>query len=340
MSTYKYKEPNALADRPVMWLKVIKKPVWEDGRNVENIPDDLIIGSITWLYYSSDDPLRRPGGISALHIENNRFGVNFEPKCFVEISDPRIIVTTDSSVRYFKPQYRFKTKEEFIAQGLWNSNGALLLGGYPKGWNNQGEMNHYLGQIIPANYQSDAERGGTIRIHRDVSNGRTWKFDCTDYTSLPLPIKKYESFDVNDWGGVVQQDFTSKSYVDKPKRYRFLTEQEFKDQGRWGKLAPERWSYAMAQKFLGKEIPREYTSSCELKSGFTGEDGWWFDSKDYKEIREAESQGWVQTHIVNPCAEIFLGKSGTPSKDIKIISIPKAKKKKIIVVESTTNITV
>jgi len=37
---------------------------------------------------------------------------------------------------------RFFTEEEFKAKGLWNSKG------YPEGWNNDGEMNKYLGTYI------------------------------------------------------------------------------------------------------------------------------------------------------------------------------------------------
>ena len=55
-------------------------------------------------------------------------------------------------------KYRFKTKEEFMADGLWNSNSLIKEGGYPTRWNDAGEMNHYMGQDVPEEFNHDIER--------------------------------------------------------------------------------------------------------------------------------------------------------------------------------------
>jgi len=44
-------------------------------------------------------------------------------------------------------KYRFKTAEEFKADGLWSVDYNC-----PLNWNDEGNMNHYLGQIIPEEY--------------------------------------------------------------------------------------------------------------------------------------------------------------------------------------------
>lgn len=54
-------------------------------------------------------------------------------------------------------KYRFKTKEEFIADNLWNFNSKIKEGGYPKKWNDLGEMNHYMGQDVPEEFNKYIE---------------------------------------------------------------------------------------------------------------------------------------------------------------------------------------
>lgn len=55
-------------------------------------------------------------------------------------------------------KYRFKTKEEFIADNLWKFRHSIKEGGYPKRWNDYGEMNHYLGQDVPEKFNSYIEK--------------------------------------------------------------------------------------------------------------------------------------------------------------------------------------
>lgn len=83
-----------------------------------------------------------------------------------------------NAVTQLKPKvWRFKTKEEFIGEGLWN------VDGYPQGWNNQGMMNKYLGASIPSKYHSYCES------NKPFSNEDGWYFDITNYTDKPSPFE-------------------------------------------------------------------------------------------------------------------------------------------------------
>lgn len=55
-------------------------------------------------------------------------------------------------------KYRFKTKEEFVANNEWNFNG------YPKGWNDTKLMNEFLGQDIPDVYNEQIETSTFFRF--------------------------------------------------------------------------------------------------------------------------------------------------------------------------------
>ena len=66
-------------------------------------------------------------------------------------------------------KYRFKTREEFERDGQWNDEYDC-----PVGWNESGDMNHYLGQDVPegANESCDLHEG----FDDDV-----WWFEPTNY---------------------------------------------------------------------------------------------------------------------------------------------------------------
>jgi hypothetical protein len=51
-------------------------------------------------------------------------------------------------------KYRFKTREEFIDDGLWNEEDNC-----PHHWNNHEEMNHFMGQDIPDKFNRQIEGG-------------------------------------------------------------------------------------------------------------------------------------------------------------------------------------
>jgi hypothetical protein len=73
-----------------------------------------------------------------------------------------------------KKTYRFKTKEEFIADNLWVKEKNIPEGGYPYGWNDVGDMNCYLGQEIPSQYHKAVKYKQIFYMH-------DWEFKPTDY---------------------------------------------------------------------------------------------------------------------------------------------------------------
>jgi len=77
--------------------------------------------------------------------------------------------------------YRFKTKEEFIKDGLWISDYHLPEKGFPEKWNDEGEMNKYLGQEIPKNYNSTLKMNKPIRMD-------SWSFSVDDYVLIEKPV--------------------------------------------------------------------------------------------------------------------------------------------------------
>jgi len=68
-------------------------------------------------------------------------------------------------------KYRFRTKEEFREIGRWHS------GGYPIGWNDDREMNKYLGQPIPEEFNSRCD--GNYDFHFD-----RWSFRENNYVLI------------------------------------------------------------------------------------------------------------------------------------------------------------
>lgn len=64
-------------------------------------------------------------------------------------------------------KYRFKTKEEFVRDGLWRENCPYL-------WNSSGKMNKYLGQDIPEEFNDKCDKG----VGFDYED---WSFSSNDY---------------------------------------------------------------------------------------------------------------------------------------------------------------
>lgn len=64
-------------------------------------------------------------------------------------------------------KYRFKTKEEFIQDGLWRENHPCL-------WNSRGKMNKYLGQDIPEEFNDECSKG--VEFHYE-----DWTFYPNNY---------------------------------------------------------------------------------------------------------------------------------------------------------------
>lgn len=56
-------------------------------------------------------------------------------------------------------KYRFKTKEEFIRDGRWYYDSKT-----PYGWNGDGEMNHFMGQDVPSEFNRKCDESSYIRV--------------------------------------------------------------------------------------------------------------------------------------------------------------------------------
>lgn len=57
------------------------------------------------------------------------------------------------------PNFRFKTRDELINEGLWNASYNI-----PNGWGNNEEVNIYLGRGIPSKYDADCIEGKGIDL--------------------------------------------------------------------------------------------------------------------------------------------------------------------------------
>jgi MoxR-like ATPase len=78
-------------------------------------------------------------------------------------------------------KYRFKSKEEFINEGLWIEDSyAGKLGGYPEAWCSDGGMNDYLENEVPTKFIEKIERGVDFQMDG-------WHFQIQDVTELLEP---------------------------------------------------------------------------------------------------------------------------------------------------------
>jgi len=71
-------------------------------------------------------------------------------------------------------QYRFKTKEEFKADGLWDRN-------CPTHWNSDGDMDQYIGQNIDTKFNVKIEEGKEFKID-------DWTFRANQCTEVAADI--------------------------------------------------------------------------------------------------------------------------------------------------------
>ena len=72
-------------------------------------------------------------------------------------------------------KYRFKTEEEFKADGLWESSGN------PVKWNDRGKMNYQLGQPIDDKHVKAMEKGGTFKCDKDwVYRENNWVLNTVE----------------------------------------------------------------------------------------------------------------------------------------------------------------
>jgi hypothetical protein len=86
-------------------------------------------------------------------------------------------------------KYRFKTKEEFITDDLWDFDSHIIESGYPKGWNNVGQMNIYLGKEIDLDISEYMKNQSNFQYqHLDdpsySTNNPGWLFKPSDVTEI------------------------------------------------------------------------------------------------------------------------------------------------------------
>ena len=142
----------------VVYCKLLRTPT-----TGVNYPYDMEEGSITWL--SHEQYTRLKNGANVV-LEGNRFGIPtasymLEPAVFPPSWDYSRVI--DYIYRYeasklkikrgeiedmSKPMFRFKTRDEFIAEELWHHKLDT-----PKGWGN-GSRNNYLGEVIHPSYNA------------------------------------------------------------------------------------------------------------------------------------------------------------------------------------------
>src|SRR5699024_8450868 len=66
-------------------------------------------------------------------------------------------------------KYRFKTKDEFIRDDLWYDEYNV-----PLGWNEDGDMNNFLGKDVPESLNKECDEGSVLKIDG-------WDFRSEDY---------------------------------------------------------------------------------------------------------------------------------------------------------------
>ena len=105
-------------------------------------------------------------------------------------------------------KYRIKTQEEFEANGSWE---ITSFGGYPKGWNNCGTMNKYLGIDVDDAQINSIEKGYTVKIDG-------WSFQKSNFTLNEVIIPEEPIEDI------LKQIKENNSLINKPKTMKAVKE--------------------------------------------------------------------------------------------------------------------
>ena len=160
-------------DKQIVQLKVVK-PL----RNSTGIVDHLAHiqpGSTTWVdrftYFTGKENIRKDPGY--VFIEENRYGINFLAECF-ELVESEI------------SGFRFKTKGEFIDSNLWDYDSDS-----PERWNDQGQMDKYVGANIPAKYIHDCQNQQGFNMH-------SWAFGKDSYVKVSELVTDIYSKDTEE----------------------------------------------------------------------------------------------------------------------------------------------
>lgn len=140
---------------------------------------------------------------------------------------------------------RLFTEDEFRSKGLWNSNG------YPEGWNNDGEMNKYLGTYIQLS-KSKFDGSSSFRYE-------DWHFSPNNYEVIHDGVEPKP--------GMIT--------------VRFFTETEFKAKDLWSTPdnCPKGWVQYM-NKYLGQTV--DINNSNTKIDGELCYNGWTFTADDYE----------------------------------------------------------
>lgn len=173
-----------------------------------------------------------------------------EPEAISKPSTPSIPPPKEGYVTL-----RFLTEEEFKAKGLWNSKG------YPEGWNNDGEMNKYLGTYILIR-KSDFRADHSFRYE-------DWHFASNNYEVIHDSVETKPE---------PKPETTSKSGM---ITVRFFTETEFKAKDLWSTPGncPKGWVQYM-NKYLGQTV--DINKSNTKIDGELCYNGWTFTADDYE----------------------------------------------------------
>ena len=146
----------------------------------QNIPSDAIWvevivgcaflkkGAITWadsVYSSHIGQLNH-----SVHVEGNRYCVNFCGKRFKIIDKPKYPYPI-----YANFGYRFKTMDEFIRDGLFHVTNSV-----PHGFTQSGSMNKYIGQEIPTHLHKHC-------IKKEAFSHDGWGFSANSYVAISRP---------------------------------------------------------------------------------------------------------------------------------------------------------
>lgn len=168
---------------------------------------------------------------------------------------------------------RLFTEEEFKAKGLWNSKG------YPEGWNNDGEMNKYLGTYIQLS-KSKFDGSSSFRYE-------DWHFGANNYEVIHEGVETKPE---------PKPETTSKSGM---ITIRFFTETEFKAKDKWDTYGscPKGWIKSM-NGYLGQTVDIK-KSDIQIDKGFHYH-GWLFGFDDYEILtpgHESKSSPKVETKV-------------------------------------------
>ncbi len=238
---YKHQEPSSSLQ--VQYLKCTKTPHW-DKRPKQKLKDtEMKKGSLTWMDMRFISSFEEGNSI---HIEDNRYGMNFDPTCFRLVDKNGKTMGSPIAKTYIKPgRYRFKTREELIYNGSWD-----FVNKHPKGWNEK--LNVYIGtEISKVDEDIITNKGGISEAFPGIPN--------TDYiisNTKPEPKVNYEEI--------------TKQFEEMPK-FRIKNNSELDDLGLWERTlgVPKLWGNdQIVNDYLGLPLTKEFDELVDKGESF------------------------------------------------------------------------